>query len=251
MNDGVFDEYGRYYDSLYNDKDYRGESDAILKVLQDHSVESGKVLELGSGTGKHGALIAGAGYEVHGIEQSLSMVQRATQVQGFTCEVGDIRDFELKHRFKAALSLFHVMSYMPTTHDFSSVLENVNRCLEPGGIFIFDFWYSPAVNKQQPQITTKRVETEKFSLVRIAEPVAHPNESLVDVNYSLYVEDKASETISLVQESHRLRHYSLQEIDTLTTLYGFERIGAGELGTDRVPGLDTWAIYVVLRVAGK
>ena len=49
----VFDAYAAYYDLLYQDKNYHKEAKYILRLLEDNGISSGKILELGSGTGKH------------------------------------------------------------------------------------------------------------------------------------------------------------------------------------------------------
>ena len=83
MSDKVFVDYSRYYDLLYQDKDYVGESKYIVNLLKRHGIVKGSLLEFGSGTGKHGRLIANEGFQVHGIERSAEMVKLAEQINGF------------------------------------------------------------------------------------------------------------------------------------------------------------------------
>ena len=60
-----FNAYGSYYDLLYRDKDYSAEADYIAKLLARYGESSGaELLEFGSGTGKHGRLLAERGYRV-------------------------------------------------------------------------------------------------------------------------------------------------------------------------------------------
>ena len=80
MSDKVFVDYSRYYDLLYQDKDYVGESKYIVNLLKRHGIVKGSLLEFGSGTGKHGRLIANEGFQVHGIERSAEMVKLAEQI---------------------------------------------------------------------------------------------------------------------------------------------------------------------------
>ena len=77
-----FDAYSRYYDLLYRDKDYAAEVDYIDRLLQRHGVSGKDLLEFGSGTGKHGRLLAERGYRVTGIERSAEMVAQATRAKG-------------------------------------------------------------------------------------------------------------------------------------------------------------------------
>ena len=96
----VFDAYAAYYDLLYQDKNYHKEAKYILRLLEDNGISSGKILELGSGTGKHAEEFAKMGFFVHGIDLSPEMVQEANHrnnnnLEGqLLFEVGDVRDFE-------------------------------------------------------------------------------------------------------------------------------------------------------------
>jgi len=47
----VFDAYAVYYDLLYQDKDYVGESTFVKNLFLKYGIESGDVLELGCGSG--------------------------------------------------------------------------------------------------------------------------------------------------------------------------------------------------------
>jgi SAM-dependent methyltransferase len=242
----IFNTYSHYYDLLYQDKDYAGEVEYIHGLLAGLGVDRGNLLEFGSGTGKHGCLLADRGYTIFGIEQSSKMVVRAKLQEGFACQVGDIRNLELGRRFDAVLSLFHVLSYQTSNEDISSVFTSAFKHLNKGGLFIFDFWYSPAVYAQQPTVRVKRMRNAEVEITRLAEPIKHPNANCVDVNYTIFARDIVSEEIKISIESHPMRHFSLPEIDLLAAMQGFRRIGAEEFLTGKSPGEDTWGVCVIL-----
>ena len=86
----VFDAYSNYYDLLYRDKDSVAEVEYICNLLCRFNICGSDILEFGSGTGKHGCLLAERGYSVTGIERSPEMVALAPVVKGFTCQEGNI-----------------------------------------------------------------------------------------------------------------------------------------------------------------
>ena len=145
MSDAVFNAYSRYYDLLYRDKDYDAETNYITELLERFGVSGKRILEFGSGTGKHGRLLAAHGYEVTGIERSAEMVAQADVVPGFSCQQGDICTVQLGQTYDAVLSLFHVVSYQTTNDAVQAVFARAAEHLEAGGLFVFDVWYSPAV----------------------------------------------------------------------------------------------------------
>lgn len=249
--DPVFAAYSAYYDLLYRDKDYMGEAAYVRGLLQRHGVASGSLLEFGSGTGKHGKLLAGMGYDVVGIERSADMVARSTPAKGFECRQGDIREVQLGRRFDAVLSLFHVVSYQTGNDDLLAVLQRAAEHLSPGGIFVFDFWYTPAVYRQYPEVRTRRLAAPGIELLRIAEPKVLPNDNRVDVNYTIYVRDTAADTIQRITETHPMRHFSLPELDLAARLTGFTRIAAEEFLTGQAPSEATWGVCVVLQRDGR
>jgi predicted TPR repeat methyltransferase len=60
----VFDTYARYYDLLYRDKDYAGESEYVAAHIRKQAPQAKCILELGCGTGAHAEHLARMGYTV-------------------------------------------------------------------------------------------------------------------------------------------------------------------------------------------
>lgn len=247
MSQSVFNAYSRYYDLLYRDKNYAAEADYVRSLLSRYGVHSGDLLEFGSGTGKHGRLLAQQGYTVHGIERSAEMVAAAHLTPGFTCQRGDISAINTGRTYQAVLSLFHVMSYQTTNQRLQAVLANAAAHLNSGGLFIFDFWYSPAVYAQKPSVRVKRMANEQGEITRISEPVIYENENRVDVHYTIFARELATGSAHSLQEVHPMRHFSLPEIDLLAEVHAFERIGAEEFSTGKPPSEDTWGVCVILQ----
>jgi SAM-dependent methyltransferase len=245
--ESVFSAYSRYYDLLYKDKDYIGECDYIQAILAPYVQAKASLLEFGSGTGKHGCLLAERGFTVHGVERSADMVAQAGAMPGFSCHQGDICTIKMGRTYDAVLSLFHVVSYQTSNVDVQAVFARAAEHLATGGIFVFDFWYSPAVYAQQPVVRVKRMADDQMEITRIAEPVIYPNENRVDVNYTIYAKDIASGRVQTMSETHPMRHFSLPEIDLLASGNGFARINAEEFLSGKAPGSDTWGVCVTLQ----
>lgn len=243
----VFDAYSRYYDLLYSDKDYPGEAAYIVSLLKRQGITRGSLLEFGSGTGKHGRILAEAGYQVHGIERSAEMVGLVQQGNGFTCEQGDICNVQLGKCFDAVLSLFHVISYQITNASLNAVFARAAEHLESGGLFIFDIWYSPAVYTQRPSVRVKRMADEHVNIIRIAEPIIYSKENRVDVNYTIFSTDKSNGAVQTLKETHPMRHFTLPELDFLANVHSFARINAEEFLTGKQPDESTWGVCITMK----
>ena len=242
-----FELYSGYYDLLYGDKDYAVEADYVSKHLIAELTTTADILEFGSGTGRHARALTDFGHNVHGVELSASMVEASNIVDGFTCQQGDMTTVRLERTYDAVIALFHVLSYQITNYQLQSTFANAARHLNIGGLFIFDFWYSPAVYAQRPSVRIKRASDQNILLTRIAEPVVFPNESRVDVHYEFFVQKKSSAVITSFKETHCMRHFSLRELDFLATNNGFERITTEELISGRAPSEETWGVCTVMK----
>ena len=247
MKTSVFNAYSAYYDLLYRDKDYKAEVDYIDALLGRYNVCGKGLLEFGSGTGKHGKLLAELGYDVTGIERSAEMVEQAKSSSGFSCQQGDICSVQLGRTFDAVLSLFHVVSYLTTNYSVQSVFSRASEHLKSGGLFLFDIWYSPAVLTMKPEVRVKRISDDFFDITRIAEPSLHPNTNCVDVNYNVFVRDLKSGEVNIINETHPMRHFSLPELDIFAENTGFERLGAEEFITENNPSEQTWGVCLVMK----
>src|ERR1035437_9782879 len=160
-----FQKYAVFYDLLYRDKDYAAESCYVAGKIRNSVPHARTILEFGSGTGRHGRLLACMGFDVYGIERSSEMVSLAraacnnshSETAGsFNCEVGDICTTKLGRTFDAVISLFHVMSYQTTNQALQAALQVAADHLAPGGLFLFDVWHGPAVLSQRPSERAKK-----------------------------------------------------------------------------------------------
>lgn len=247
MTESIFSAYSRYYDLLYRDKNYLSEARYVANLLARWGLSEGELLEFGSGTGRHGTLLDDMGYRVHGVERSPEMVSQALTSPRFSCEIGDICSIDMGRKYDGVISLFHVVSYQTSNSDLISVFNNAAKHIKSGGVFIFDFWYSPAVYFQKPLVRIKRMEDSDVRITRIAEPEIYPNMNRVDVNYTIFANNLLNGKVELFEESHPMRHFSLPEIELLARATGFEYLMAEEFLTGAAPGVDTWGVCAVLK----
>jgi SAM-dependent methyltransferase len=255
----VFGAYSKYYNLLYKDKDYTGEAKYIHELILQYCPEAKTVLDLGCGTGRHDLLLAEKGYEVTGVDLSEEMLAvanfqlSAATHQRFSCNFhqGDIRTICLGSTFDVVISLFHVMSYQTTNDDLRAAFATARRHLKPGGVFIFDCWYGPAVLTDRPVVRVKRLDNEKIAVTRIAEPIMQANDNVVEVNYQILVHDKEDGAVEELQETHLMRYLFRPEVELLLGELGMPLDATEEWMTGRTPGFDTWGVCFVARRDGN
>lgn len=241
--------YSQYYDLLYQDKAYQAETDYLHQLINQYRPNSASILELGSGTGKHANLLASKGYNTFGLERSAEMVAIAnkTKAENITFKVADITDFQINQSFDVALSLFHVISYLTDNQSLISTFKNVHHHLNEKSLFIFDVWHSSAVNFQVPEKRTKTLQNEQIHVTRHANPIINAEQNIVEVNYTIEVEDLKDGTTTNISESHPMRHFSKPEIELLAYATGFEVIHSEEFLSKAIPSVQTWGVCYILR----
>lgn len=253
----AFNEYSGYYDLLYRDKDYSAEAEFVKSLLRTHHTSVLTVLELGCGTGRHAELLVLQGFRLHGVDRSKGMLDEAQtrksllppeMAEALEVSFGDVRDVRLGKSFDAVISLFHVLSYQTRNTDLEATFATARAHLEPGGIFIFDFWYGPAVLTERPEVRVKRLGDAEIEVTRIAEPVIHPEENCVTVNYEINILRKVDNAFRRFSESHQMRYLFLPEIRQLFSRNGMDLILCCEWMTGKEPGLSTWNVVAVGRV---
>jgi SAM-dependent methyltransferase len=226
----AFADYSRYYDLLYQDKDYQAEARYVAGLIRRHAPAAVDVLELGCGTGMHAVLLAEAGYCVHGVDLSPDMLEQALQrrvaqspelQQRLGFAPGDVRTFRAERHFDAVVSLFHVFSYQTTNADLASAFRTAAVHLRPGGVLVCDYWYGPAVLTQRPDVRVKRMHDDDVDVIRIAEPTIHHDRNVVDVCYDILITRRGTDTVKILSEAHSMRYLFGPELQMFARDAGF------------------------------
>jgi SAM-dependent methyltransferase len=250
----TFQEYSAYYDLFYADKNYASEAGYVARTLRAANPQTRTILELGCGTGRHGRLLAGIGFDVHGVELSSDMAWIArslaekTDGKGrFTCEVGDLRLIRIGHTFDAVISLFHVISYQTTNDDLRAAFKTAAMHLDPGGLFLFDVWHGPAVMATPPSIRTKEAANQSYRAKRMAHPDHDPDRRTVRVVYEFDCENLESGQKTQFVEEHLMRYLFPSEVELFAAEAGFRVLATAEFLTGRPASVDTWGVYYLLQ----
>jgi SAM-dependent methyltransferase len=134
----------------------------------------------------------------------------------------NIQDLALNQKFDVVISLFHVMSYQNTNQDLIKALQVAKSHLIDGGIFIFDFWYGPAVLTDLPTTRVKRLQNDSIKVIRLAEPILYPEESVVNVYYDIFINNQNTKESLEKKELHKMRYFFDTELDLICDLIGLK-----------------------------
>jgi len=249
----TFDKYAKYYDILYSDKDYNKECNFIEKVFSEFlDKKPKKILDIGCGTGNYMTILLRKGYDVTGVDASASMVtlaEKKIRNLGFNNKVivNTMSKFNIDEQFDAAICMFAVLNYVTDTEELVKSLANIRKHLKRGALFLFDFWYGPAVLRINPSTRIKVIEANKTKVIRTVTPEIDTFSSLVKTHYYLLALN-GDKVLDELTETHKLRYFFPDELNHLAKKSGLEILNYCEFPVlKNKPNDNTWNVAAIAR----
>jgi len=145
MNDWYIDEeFWRTFGPLmFGDEQFSGAAAQVPKLLARLGLESGRVLDLGAGPGRHALPLARLGLGVTALDADrglLDELARRARAESLEIETvhADMREFVRAGTFDAVLVMWTSFGYFTDEADHERVLDNIAASLRPGGRLVLD-----------------------------------------------------------------------------------------------------------------
>lgn len=271
----AYTSFAQVYDLFMDNVPYEEWSRYVISLLKEEKIEDGLVLDLGCGTGKMTRLLAAAGYDMIGIDNSEDMLEIARECQyeasatddlaGEKSDAGspeedaempgsnilyllqDMREFELYGTVRAVISICDSMNYILDEEDLFQVFKLVNNYLDPKGVFIFDMntRYKYAEMLGETTITESR-EEGSF----IWENYFDEEEDMNQYDLTLFIREDG-DLYRKYEETHFQRVYDLDTVKQLLEEAGMEFVAAYDAFTKEPVKEDSERIYIIARECGK
>jgi len=256
-----FDVYAAFYDLLYKDKDYKGESDYIDKLIQKFSKkEKSKtsLLDLACGTGKHLFELSSKGYaSLTGSDISNSMIEIAKKhaeikskkiaFYNHSFQESD----KINQTFDVVISMFSAMNYLTSYDDQSKTLSNIHSLLKKDGLFIFDYWNGCAVTENYSPVKVLKKKQDDAEIIRISETKLDLIDQRATVKFTCnYFKDNLR--IADFEETHFLHYYYFSEMKNLIVSHGFEILHISPfMQMDNIATPQEWNISIIAKKIDK
>jgi len=137
----------KYYDEAYSTKQDLQDLQFYVDMAK---TKGGPVLELACGTGRVLLPIAREGIPIHGVDNSLPMLnvlqdklqREVKDVRELVSTLqGDIRNFRSNREYPLVTIPFRPLQHMYTVEDQIAALQTAAFHLEDGGVLVFDVFY--------------------------------------------------------------------------------------------------------------
>lgn len=137
----AYTSFASVYDLFMDNVPYEAWCAFLCKILAQHGITDGPVLDLGCGTGKMTRLMSEQGYDMTGIDNAAEMLQIAAMEPGevpILYLLQDMQDLELDGCVRAVYSVCDCVNYVLDEEELQQAFSRVHEYLEEDGAFIFD-----------------------------------------------------------------------------------------------------------------
>lgn len=241
----AYTDFAYVYDTFMDDTPYAEWCEFIKKMIMEHGIsrpvrtedvldsEKNLVLDLGCGTGTLTELMADAGFDMIGIDNSTDMLELAIEKRQQSGHdilylLQDMREFELYSTVGTVISVCDSLNYMLSEEDMLQVFKLVNNYLFPGGIFLFDF---NTVYKYAEVIGDATIAENREECSFIWENYYHPDEEINEYEVTVFVregfledagksQDENKDCYRKFSETHFQRGYTVEQVVRLLETAG-------------------------------
>lgn len=161
-----------YYHLLYKHRD-RSEAGRFIAHLtrELNLVPGSRILDMGCGQGRHCILLNELGFDVTGIDLSLSNIEAANHFsrKDLNFLQHDMRVPLEGLEFDVVVNLFTSFGYFKNAEENLQVLQAAHTVLKPGGLFVLDFLNATKALADIVPKQNKIIENTRFDIEKLVE----------------------------------------------------------------------------------
>jgi ubiquinone/menaquinone biosynthesis C-methylase UbiE len=240
--------FAKVYDLFMDNIPYEEWTDYVKELLAEEGIKDGILLDLGCGTGSVTELLAKAGFDMIGIDNSEEMLDIAMEKRyesglDILYLLQDMREFELYGTVRGVVSICDSMNYILDDEDLLDVFKLVHNYLDNDGIFIFDM---NTMYKYREILSDNTFAEDREESSFIWENFYDEEEEINQYDLSLFVQEEDGR-YRKYEETHLQRAYEQNTVEELIKESGLELLHVYDAFTRELPAEDSQRIYYVCR----
>ena len=206
----AYTSFAQVYDTFMDNVPYEEWGEYICEVLKEYKIKDALVLELGCGTGSLTEYLAGKGYDMIGVDNSMDMLELAMEKKERSGHdilylLQDMREFELYGTVAAVVSICDSMNYITSEDELKQVFSLVSNYLDPGGLFLFDL---NTIYKYEELLGDTVIAENRDECSFIWENSYYPDEKINEYDLTIFIREKEG-LYRKYEETHYQRAYSV------------------------------------------
>ena len=186
----LYRELAKYYDKIYHWKDYKKESEKLIRLISKYKKSKGNtLLELGCGTAHHMKYFK-KNFKCVGIDINEHILKIARKKhKGIIFKKADMIKLNLNRKFDIIISLFSSIGYVKTYSNLKKTIFNIADHLVKGGVVIIEPWFTKKTFKSGSKHMTT-YEDDKIAIARLNVSRIKGNLSKFDMHYLIAEKNK-------------------------------------------------------------
>jgi SAM-dependent methyltransferase len=164
--------FGEEYLQLYPHRDDAEADRAVALIIRATGLTTGwRVLDVGSGAGRHARAFEAVGARYVGLDLSRTLLRVARAVTDAPLVRGDMRQLPIRARsMDLTVSLFTSFGYFEHDEEHTCALREMVGTLRPGGWFVIDFLNADEVRRRLVARETVAVREGRAEIAREMSP---------------------------------------------------------------------------------
>ncbi len=241
----TYDGFADVYDEFMDNIPYDEWCIYIEKLLKEHGIDKGIVLDMACGTGTITDKLAKCGYDMIGMDISQNMLR----IAGEKCRKNilwlnqDMREMELYGTVAAVICICDGMNYLVSEDDFLKVLKKVNNYLDKEAIFIFDL---KTIHFYRDVIGNRTIADNRDDASFIWENEFNEKTGINEYILTTYKQDEEDVFIRS-DELHRQRGYEIEKVKSLVKESGMKLLNVFRALSEDEASESDERIYFVLQ----
>jgi len=225
----LYKKFSVYYDKIYENVDYAGESEFINWAVNQHKTSLGiKLADIACGTGSHAKFLK-KNFNVTGVDINEDMLKIARKkVPEADFILGNMKDLELENKFDVVICIFSAIHYNINYKELKDTLTNFYNYLEEGGILIYDLSFNTE-NWIEGLVSVDTVVEEQLKIARICQ--SQLTNGIFNAKFVFLVKDNGEFDFDI--DEHKLGVFEIDEVSKLMEKIGFKTFMYGDFTSEK------------------
>lgn len=225
MKKGLYQNFAKYYDIIYQSKDDDQVTDYIISIFDEYGNKGKDVMDMACGTGSQAIALEKKGFNVIGVDFNEGMLKVAKKKNiKVKFLQGDMKTYKSKKKFDLITCLFSAINHNKNLNELKKTIGNFHSCLNKGGVLLFDLGF---VNKKKDEahqgcyldsFTNSSVQIARISQWNIS----MNDENLYDTQDLILVKENGKVDFEI--DRHELGIFEVKDVRKVLEKAGFKTL---------------------------